>query len=360
MQNRDTLFFLPDISGFTSFVNNVDISHSKHIIAELLEAVMSKNKLKFDLGEIEGDALFYYSKNNLPSFDQVLAQAKEMFLAFHQQLLLYDNRRICNCGACSSAVNLSLKFIIHYGESELISIGGRNLKPFGKDVILAHRLLKNTLPTREYILFTDTVEKENMPSWFTTQRTTETIDGEQVKIYYADINSLLNEVPEIPELQSNHRAPNPIIVEGYLDAKPEDIYELLSNMDLRELWNKKVDKLEYNKDRINRIGDKHLCVIDGRTLEFETLTENFGNKSLVYGEVTKNIPVVKTMTNYFILQKKGEQTFLRIESHFKPLPIIGFLLTPFIRKMVKKEFEETINQLKTVAQTNFLIPAAPL
>jgi len=132
MQNRDTLFFIPDISGFTSFVNNVDISHSKHIIAELLEAVMSKNKLKFDLGEIEGDALFYYSKNNLPRFDQVLAQAKEMFLAFHQQLLLYDNRRICNCGACSSAVNLSLKFIIHYGESELISIGGRTLSHLAK------------------------------------------------------------------------------------------------------------------------------------------------------------------------------------------------------------------------------------
>ena len=45
MQNP-TLIFIPDISGFTEFVNQTAIEHSQHIISELLEIIIDANQLE--------------------------------------------------------------------------------------------------------------------------------------------------------------------------------------------------------------------------------------------------------------------------------------------------------------------------
>ena len=45
---QPTLLFVPDISGFTRFVNETEISHSRHIIAELLETLIDANRARAD------------------------------------------------------------------------------------------------------------------------------------------------------------------------------------------------------------------------------------------------------------------------------------------------------------------------
>ena len=62
------LLFIPDISGFTNFVSNTEVNHSKHIIKELLELLIKKNALNLKLAEIEGDALFFYKEKILPTW----------------------------------------------------------------------------------------------------------------------------------------------------------------------------------------------------------------------------------------------------------------------------------------------------
>ncbi len=54
-----SLLFIPDISGFTAFVQQTEITHSQYIIAELLEVIGTANDLGLQLAEIEGDALFF-------------------------------------------------------------------------------------------------------------------------------------------------------------------------------------------------------------------------------------------------------------------------------------------------------------
>ena len=53
-----SLLFVPDITGFTKFVNNTEIDHSQHIISELLENIIDSNQLDLEVSEIEGDAVF--------------------------------------------------------------------------------------------------------------------------------------------------------------------------------------------------------------------------------------------------------------------------------------------------------------
>src|SRR5687768_11466609 len=120
MENRG-LLFIPDISGFTQFVNEVEIEHSRFIIQQLLEILIKANDSGLEISEVEGDAILFYKFGKRQKLETLYKQVEKMFQAFHQYLIAYDNRKICQCKACISAVGLSLKVISHYGEFTPIS-----------------------------------------------------------------------------------------------------------------------------------------------------------------------------------------------------------------------------------------------
>ena len=151
-----SLLFIPDITGFTKFVNDTEVEHGRHIVTELLELIIDSDRLGMTVSEVEGDAVLFINRP-ASSFEAVLEQARVTFEAFHSHLKRYETQRICGCGACHTAHLLSLKMIAHAGPIEIVAVHGFQ-KPYGSDVILAHRLLKNDVPESEYLLFTETVE----------------------------------------------------------------------------------------------------------------------------------------------------------------------------------------------------------
>ncbi len=149
------LIMIPDISGFTRLVNQTEISHSQIIIAQLLETLLQHTILNLKVSEIEGDAILFYVFNDPPPpLEEVIEQCKIMFQSFHRKLKTFSRKTGCRCGACSTLRELTLKFIIHYGELGSVMVGDY-CKLFGINLIIAHRLLKNEIPLREYVLFTD-------------------------------------------------------------------------------------------------------------------------------------------------------------------------------------------------------------
>src|SRR4051794_14414748 len=97
------LLFMPDISGFTNFVNQTEIDHSRFIIQELLEALINANQLNLKVSEIEGDAILFYKFGDIPSLQDMYSQVQKMFANFHAILKNYSTRRICQCSACRHA-----------------------------------------------------------------------------------------------------------------------------------------------------------------------------------------------------------------------------------------------------------------
>ncbi|MDM0108560.1 DUF2652 domain-containing protein [Variovorax sp. J22R24] len=149
----NVLFFIPDIGGFTRFVTETEISHSQHIVSELLELLVDSNEIGLEVSEFEGDAVLFYRKGELPTLDELLAQARKMFLNFHGHLKKREAVRVCQCGACAGMHKLTLKFIAHSGPASTMEVKGHS-KFIGKSIIVAHRLLKNTVPESEYLLVT--------------------------------------------------------------------------------------------------------------------------------------------------------------------------------------------------------------
>ena len=66
MEQTKCFICLPDISGFTHFTQETEISHSRHIISELLEVILHSNKLDLEVAEIERDAVFFHRENLIP------------------------------------------------------------------------------------------------------------------------------------------------------------------------------------------------------------------------------------------------------------------------------------------------------
>ena len=150
---QPALLFIPDISGFTKFVNETGIQTSRNLIADLLEIIIEANILDMSLSEIQGDAVLFYRLGEPPSVQEVINQCKQIFLDFQNYLKIVERDRGSELGASLSDSNLTLKVIVHYGQVSVTYIR-EHIKLMGRDVIIAHRLMKNDVPGDEYVLLT--------------------------------------------------------------------------------------------------------------------------------------------------------------------------------------------------------------
>lgn len=159
MAQQSGFLLLADISGYTSFVTQTELEHAEEILTSLIEEVVAQTKTPLTVLEIEGDAIFSYAPDRGFSNGQTLIDMIEkMYAAFAQARAHIHHNTTCTCNACQLAPSLDLKFVIHYGTFTLRKIG--KLKGItGQDVILVHRLLKNTIiedtGVQSYAFFSD-------------------------------------------------------------------------------------------------------------------------------------------------------------------------------------------------------------
>ncbi len=345
------MLFIPDISGFTQFVNQTEVRHGQHIISELLELLIDANSMGMELAEIEGDALLFYKKNQLPSFSSIAEQARNMFLGFHSHLKKYQTRRICECGACRSAGELSLKFIVHSGPIEFIKVKDR-LKPYGPAVILAHKLLKNDIDDSEYLLLTEPVldhgNTQNRLAWLKLEhKQSHYEDIGLVGYHYGLLSDLHQEINHAQPFANPEKAPRTLVVNTFIEKSPEWVLETIIDFEQRMNWNKFAHDIQY-QDKINRLGSKHVCVFDSGNLEFETVTNDFGDNSLVYGERVLTLPpVVREMIIYFIVTPKNGNSEVKLAVHYRLSNFIGWVFNPWFRYYTRRNNIKVLAHLKS-------------
>jgi hypothetical protein len=181
---------IADITGFTPFLASTELEHSQEILQHMLKGIISLLTPVFTLAEVEGDAVFVYSKSpaenkksglekggSFTRKERILEVIESAYFSFRDRKTTYRRARSCGCKACQMATTLDLKFIVHYGEYIMNNVGGKN-KPLGPSVNVAHRLLKNHVTEstgwNAYALFTkdclDAVQIE--PAKFHSQEET--------------------------------------------------------------------------------------------------------------------------------------------------------------------------------------------
>lgn len=141
---------MADISGYTAFVSGTEHEHSGEILAELIENIAKSFGGKLSVDQVEGDALCCTTERTGVEITDWL---RETFATFHRRLRDMKAATTCPCQACQMIGGLGLKFVVHRGTYSRQTVAGV-VQLHGTDVNLIHRLLKNTVPLREYLLAT--------------------------------------------------------------------------------------------------------------------------------------------------------------------------------------------------------------
>lgn len=190
---------IADIGGYTEYMSThrMSLAHAEVNTGRLLERVIDAVPM-LELVEIEGDAAFLYREVGTATPDalveEVVCSAAAMHRAFHIERE-YVAKNLCPCSGCKEAANLTLKFVAHVGEVATQTIRDR-LKLVGIEVILVHRLLKNAVPVREYVLLTEELHAGAAALPDPAQQIEPELEGfGPVRAYYVDVLRL----PGAPE-----------------------------------------------------------------------------------------------------------------------------------------------------------------
>lgn len=349
---KKALYFMPDISGFTGFVNATEIEHSVHIISELLELLIDAAEDDMKLVEIEGDALFFYS-DDIPSYEGLMEKINKMMVAFHTHTKTYENMRICDCGSCRTTTHLQLKFIVHYGE--LVFIKVKNfIKPYGKEVIKTHRLLKNTIPLKEYILITEEVnqlyEGKTASDWDVN---TEQYDFGGIRYLYQSLEHIASTIHVALKKELTVDQLPDAVLHREIRAKADRIYTILSDLSFRHLWDKDAKRIEYDKYKINRTGFEHNCVLDTGTLKLQTLGERKAD-TYIFGERTTNMIFTNEFMYLINLTKQDDNSTSLNLSLYITWTKVGGLMKKSMLSMVKSSWTKKLDAIETLLENSAL------
>lgn len=151
-------FAIADISGYTNFLAAVELDHAQDIIADFMDTVVKALRPPFRLAKFEGDAAFVYTTAETIDGSLLQDAIESAYFKFRRRLRNVRQASTCECQACVAMGDLDFKFVIHHGEMVKQKMGGRE-ELAGRDVILVHRLLKNTVGEKigghAYVLYSD-------------------------------------------------------------------------------------------------------------------------------------------------------------------------------------------------------------
>jgi len=316
MESR-ALIFIPDISGYTKFITETETKHAKHLITELLEVIIKADMLKMNVSEIEGDAVLFYRKGDPPTVNELIVQAKKMFLDFHTHLKIIQRDNVCQCGACRSAVNLTLKFVSLYGTLDEVTIQNFS-KVMGSDVILAHRLLKNSIDSDEYLLVTgDHFTTQNFSGsgfedWVKFLEHKESFDNfEEVQIKYLPLTEVKKELPDVSKIKRaefDYAIPD---ISIFINAPIMLVHEMLTDNNAKLEFVPGLKEVK-NSHAINRLNSSHTCVFDDLELHFVTKFNEVRDKEIAYTEEVEASIGVAFISDYK-LKEEGKGTTLSLK-----------------------------------------------
>jgi class 3 adenylate cyclase len=167
LREQRLVIILADISGYTRFMvaNQLSAIHGQLFINGLIETLLREVDIPLQLQEIEGDAVFLYATHpgDERGWQAVLAEVRQKRIRFSdvflEAMVTLKESTICKCAICAHVDEMSLKIVVHTGRAVFHSVGGRP-QVSGADVILAHRLLKNSVPSHEYLLMSEPAHRD--------------------------------------------------------------------------------------------------------------------------------------------------------------------------------------------------------
>ncbi|MDO9376490.1 MAG: DUF2652 domain-containing protein [Ferruginibacter sp.] len=310
MAETNATILIPDISGFTEFMTTTELAHSSFAINMLIDAIITAVGEEYEVSEIEGDAVLLIRKGPPPTQQQVMDICLKIFNAFHYQRKWMQQYTVCPCGACRAVSNLTLKFVVHHGPLAEIRVG-KFTKQSGTEMIVAHRLLKNSIDNHEYLLVTEKLLDHQV---------------DKTSLLEMEWNSSFEEYPSIGKVQFRYTSlaearklvPDPPVPVSYepddtrfltipIAANFQDVYMTVMNIPGRPDWVPGLQKVEQDQPAVF-IGSVHLCTFDDLVATVSPIRMNIAEDGILYAERCSIQGTEYTLIHEYIFNKKEENS----------------------------------------------------
>jgi hypothetical protein len=267
---------IADISGYTDYVVSSPLEYAEDVVADITRDVVQRLEPVLRVNKLEGDAAIGYALDAELDASMLLDSIEECYFGFRRRLRGIEHSTNCTCNACAKAPELNLKFVVHHGEFIRRATGhGEELT--GHDVILVHRLLKNTaaevLGLRGYALCSEACVNA-------LELDPVTLGMDSHAESYPDVGDVPAWVLDLErrwEAESERRrvlvgpGDEALAVEVGLPVPPALAWEYLTSPEKRLLW--QVDEIEQVDAGGRRCtGSSSVCV-DGRAKIYEEILD---------------------------------------------------------------------------------------
>ncbi len=135
---------ISDLSGYTGYLRDTELEHAQNVLADVTDTIVSHLRAALRIVRLEGDAVFGYALSDQLEPYLILDSIDATYFAFRSRLRDIEHATTCRCKACVQIPSLDLKFVGHFGEFVRSRLAGHD-DLTGTDVIVAHRLLKNSV-----------------------------------------------------------------------------------------------------------------------------------------------------------------------------------------------------------------------
>ncbi|RNI30051.1 DUF2652 domain-containing protein [Rufibacter immobilis] len=355
--SQPALLFIPDISGFTRFMHENGVRYSRNLIADLLEIIIEANILNMEVCEIQGDAILFYKIGDPPAIEQMVSQCKQIFLDFQNYLRIMDRDKFLPSAKLSDN-KLTLKIVVHYGRISVTQIRD-HIKLMGTDVILAHRLLKNSIEGSEYVLMTEGYLKTQNPAevvqnfeWSQLKDGMNSYDHVgDIHYKYAFLTPLRLLVTD-PEVEHTHKQyPNTFSLKDHIKAPVDLVLRVIQNYRLKPKWMHRVKAAQFDTKKINRIGTNYLCEMEkGGSIEMQTLQSRITPERIEVIEKMANFKMFPNSLIFYYLHEEKEGTQITLEFHYSRVSVGDYFYDYFGRKQIKGFMKASLHQLKVLCE----------
>ena len=236
---------IADISGYTEYLAGVELEHAHDILADLMTTVVKALRPGFKLSKLEGDAAFVYSPTETVDGSILMDTIEGCYFRFRQRLHSIQQASTCECNACALIPNLNLKLVAHHGSIVMQKVAGRS-ELVGSDVVVVHRLLKNSITESAYAFISNAcIDVTGLePQALGMRRHTET---------YEHIGEVGGWVLDLEQAWRAYRERKQVYVgekqaafsySYFFPAPPQMLWEYISSPNLRAKWGLGLDRID--------------------------------------------------------------------------------------------------------------------
>jgi hypothetical protein len=258
------LLLIADLSGYTGYLAQGEPEEAPLIAGDLVETVVGSLVPPFELAGLEGDAAFLHVDPAQIDGNGLLTAIAGCYDAFRRRVETLRLGSSCECSACQTVPQLDLKFFVHVGTVLRQRIAGRD-ELAGRDVILVHRLMKDSAPAQSgaasYALLTDAVVAE-------LGIDPGAVGLEPVSQEYEHLGVVHGHVLNVRATSETARMDTPMTIDGPAIAEAEReiaavatvVWELLTAPAGRQAWEGIESIEELSPDRPHGVGSMSRCV----------------------------------------------------------------------------------------------------